>query len=57
MKLNPIINSLFETNSYKFSMGQTNFHQFNKDKVVWSFKCRNEDIDKNPNYVRVYNDL
>jgi nicotinate phosphoribosyltransferase len=35
MKLKPIINSLLETDAYKFSMGQAIFHQFNTDKVVW----------------------
>lgn len=28
MKLNPIINSLLETDLYKFSMGQAIYHQF-----------------------------
>ena len=56
MKLNPIINSLLETDSYKFSMGQTNFHQFNKDKVVWSFKCRNEDVKFTPDMVHEIRD-
>ena len=28
MKLNQIITSLLETDMYKFSMGQTIFHQF-----------------------------
>lgn len=44
MKLKPIINNLLETDLYKFSMGQCIFHQFNKDKTVWSFKCRNKDV-------------
>lgn len=51
MKLNPIINSLLENDAYKFSMGQTIFHQFNKDKVVWSFKCRNKDVKFTPEMV------
>lgn len=44
MKLNPIINSLLETDQYKLSMGQAIFHQFNKDTTTWAFKCRNKDV-------------
>ena len=42
MKLNQIITSLLETDMYKFSMGQTIFHQFTDYKTTWTFKCRNE---------------
>ena len=45
MKLNPIINSLTETDLYKLSMGQTIHHQFNKDVTTWEFKCRNLGVD------------
>ena len=44
MKLKPIINSLLETDLYKFSMGQTIYHQFNKDVTKWAFKCRNKGV-------------
>ena len=44
MKLNPIINSLLETDSYKFSMGNVIFKQFNNYETTWTFKCRNEDV-------------
>jgi len=44
MNLAPIINSLLETDLYKFSMGQTIFHQFNKFRTRWDFKCRNPDV-------------
>ena len=44
MKLNQIITSLLETDMYKFSMGQTIFHQFTDYKTTWTFKCRNEDV-------------
>lgn len=44
MKLKPIINSLLETDLYKFSMGQTIYHQFNKDFTTWAFKCRNKGV-------------
>ena len=39
-----IISSLLETDAYKFSMGQTIYHQFSDYKTTWSFKCRNEDV-------------
>ncbi len=44
MKLNQIINSLLETDLYKFSMGQAIYHQFPSYTTTWSFKCRNEDV-------------
>lgn len=44
MKLNQIINSLLETDLYKFSMGQAIYHQFTDYKTTWSFKCRNTDV-------------
>ena len=39
-----IINSLLETDAYKFSMGQAIYHQYSDYKTTWSFKCRNEDV-------------
>ena len=39
-----IINSLLETDLYKFSMGQAIYHQFSDYKTTWTFKCRNEDV-------------
>ena len=42
MRLPQIINSLLETDMYKFSMGQTIFHQFTSYKTT--FKCRNKDV-------------
>lgn len=44
MKLPQIINRLLETDMYKFSMGQTIFHQFTSYKTTWTFKCRNKDV-------------
>lgn len=44
MRLTQIINSLLETDMYKFSMGQTIFHQFTSYKTTWTFKCRNKDV-------------
>ncbi|MGN0316761.1 MAG: nicotinate phosphoribosyltransferase [Lachnospira sp.] len=39
-----VINSLLETDMYKFSMGQAIYHQFSDYKTTWSFKCRNTDV-------------
>ena len=44
MKLKPIINSLLETDAYKFSMGNVIFKKLNDYTTTWSFKCRNEDV-------------
>ena len=44
MRLPQIINSLLETDMYKFSMGQTIFHQFTSYKTTWTFKCQNKDV-------------
>ncbi|MEE3344432.1 MAG: nicotinate phosphoribosyltransferase, partial [Bacilli bacterium] len=44
MKLKQIINSLLETDLYKFSMGQAIYHQFPSYKTTWTFKCRNKDV-------------
>lgn len=51
MKLDPIITSLIETDQYKLNMWQVFLHQFNKDKVVWAFKCRNPDVKFTPEMV------
>lgn len=44
MVLNQIINSLLETDLYKFSMGMAIYHQYSDYKTTWSFKCRNEGV-------------
>ena len=44
MRLSRIVNSLLETDMYKFSMGQAIYHQFSDYKTTWSFKCRNKDV-------------
>lgn len=46
-----IINSLLETDMYKFSMGQAIYHQFSDYKTTWTFKCRNEDVHFTPEMV------
>ncbi|MBE5824288.1 MAG: nicotinate phosphoribosyltransferase [Butyrivibrio sp.] len=42
--MNPIIDSLLETDLYKFSMGQAIYHNFPDYTTTWSFKCRNKDV-------------
>lgn len=44
MRFKSIINSLLETDLYKFSMGQAIYHQFSNYKTTWTFKCRNKDV-------------
>ena len=51
MKLKPCINSLLETDLYKFSMGQTIYHQFPGYMTTWTFKCRNKDVKFTPEMV------
>lgn len=46
-----IINSLLETDMYKFSMGQAIYHQFSDYKTTWTFKCRNKDVFFTPKMV------
>jgi nicotinate phosphoribosyltransferase len=43
-----IINSLLDSDFYKYSMGQTVFHQFPSANVEYDFKCRNKDVDLTP---------
>lgn len=42
--MHQIINSLLETDLYKFSMGQAIYHQYSDYKTTWTFKCRNENV-------------
>lgn len=51
MKVNQIINSLLETDLYKFSMGQVIYHQFPGYTTTWTFKCRNTDVKFTPEMV------
>lgn len=44
MKLNPIINSLLDTDLYKFNMDQVIFHKHPNLFGTYLFKCRNKDI-------------
>lgn len=46
-----IINSLLETDLYKFSMGQAIYHQFPSYTTTWTFRCRNTDVRLTPEMV------
>ena len=52
MKLKPIINSLCETDQYKFNMMDVVMRKFNDYTVVWTFKCRNEDVRFTPEMIK-----
>ncbi len=56
MRFKPFIESLLETDLYKFSMGQAIYHQFSDYKTTWSFKCRNEDVIFTPEMVEEIKD-
>lgn len=51
MRFKQIINSLLETDLYKFSMGQAIFHQISEYETTWTFKCRNKDVYFTPEMV------
>ena len=44
MKLNPIINSLLDTDLYKFNMDQVIFHKHTNLFGTYLFKCRNKGV-------------
>ena len=44
MKFAPIVNSLLDTDLYKFNMNQVIFHKHNNLMGVYVFKCRNEGV-------------
>ena len=56
MRLQRIINSLLETDMYKFSMGQAIFHQFTDYRTTWTFRCRNKDVKFTPEMVEEIKD-
>lgn len=56
MNMDRIINSLLETDLYKFSMGQAIYHQFSDYKTTWTFKCRNTDVFFTPAMVEEIKD-
>ncbi len=59
-----VINSLLETDLYKFSMGQAIYHLFPSYITTWTFRCRNRDVrftremvDEIRRQVKLYCDL
>ncbi len=52
MKLKPIIESLLDTDLYKFNMDQVIFHKHTDLTGEYYFKCRNEGIVFTPEMVR-----
>ena len=44
MKLEPIIESLLDTDFYKFNMNQLMFHKYQEQIGEYHFKCRNKDV-------------
>ena len=44
MRLNPIINSLLETDAYKPNMNAVCLEKFSTDRCTWAFRCRNNDV-------------
>ena len=44
MKFEPIIQSLLDTDLYKFNMNQVMFHKHTDLIGEYDFKCRNEDV-------------
>ncbi|MBF0224936.1 MAG: nicotinate phosphoribosyltransferase [Desulfobacterales bacterium] len=52
-----IINSLIDTDLYKFTMMQAVFHQFPSVDVEYEFKCRTKDIDINPYADKIKNEI
>ncbi len=54
--MDQIINSLLETDAYKFSMGQAIYHQFSDYKTTWDFRCRNSNVHFTPEMVEEIRD-
>jgi nicotinate phosphoribosyltransferase len=52
-----IITSLLDTDKYKFSMMQVNFHQYPAAMAKYKFKCRNPGIDLRPIMAEVRSQL
>lgn len=46
-----ILNSLLETDQYKFNMNDIVCRKFNDYTTVWTFKCRNKDVRFTPDMI------
>ena len=42
--MNPIVNSLLETDFYKLTQQAVVFEKFSTDRCTWAFRCRNNDV-------------
>ena len=56
MKLQPIVESLLDTDLYKFNMDQVIFHKHTDLCGQYYFKCRNENVVFTPEMVQEIND-
>ena len=56
MKLQPIIESLLDTDLYKFNMDQVIFHKHTDLCGKYYFKCRNDDVDFTPEMEQEINE-
>ena len=56
MKLKPIVESLLDTDLYKFNMDQVIFHKHTDLCGQYFFKCRNSDIVFTPEIVEEINE-
>lgn len=56
MKLKPIIESLLDTDLYKFTMNQTMFHKHTDLSGEYYFKCRNEGVRFTEDQFKEIND-
>ena len=56
MKLKPIIESLLDTDLYKFTMNQTMFHKHTDLSGEYYFKCRNEGVKFTEDQFKEIND-
>ena len=56
MKLEPIIESLLDTDFYKFNMNQLMFHKYQEPIGEYHFKCRNEHVKFNEEMLQEINE-
>ena len=56
MKLEPIVNSLLDTDLYKFNMDQVIFHKHTDLIGEYYFKCRDDDVVFTPEMLQEIND-
>lgn len=56
MKLNPIVESLLDTDLYKFNMNQVMFHKHTDLCGTYVFKCRNEGVRFTPDMLDEINE-